>query len=165
MLYEMAVAFRANQHAVRLWDPCARQVTIRRELAGLGVTVQSRPDGLDIPGSTLVDIKTTRDMNGFGRDAIAFGYHLQLSLGQWLAAQDGHQLDAFLIVIEAKLAPRVKVLRMKELALAAGWNRCKSLIEKVAGHYKSGNWTETQDEIEDLELETWQERKLEGEAA
>lgn len=165
MIYEMAAAFRANPHAVRLWDPCERQVTIYRELPALGVTAQSRPDGLDLPGKALVDIKTCRDLNQFSRDSLSFGYNLQLALGQWLAAQDGHQLDAFLIVVEAKLAPRCKVYRMKELALAAGWNKCKALIEKVAAHYKSGDWMETQAEIEDLELEAWQERKLEVDAA
>ncbi len=165
MIYEMREAMSANAHASRLWTGCEAQVTLRRELPALGITAQARPDGIHWDHKAIVDIKTTRDMNGFSRDAINFGYHLQLALGQWLAAQDGHQLDAFLIVVEAKCAPRCKVFRMKEVALAAGWNRCKDLMTKVADHYKTGDWNDRQVEVEDLAMETWQERKLEGEAA
>lgn len=165
MLDEMRQAFMGNRFAHPLWSACDKQVSLRRELPALGVSVQSRPDGINLPGKTLVDIKTCRDLNRFSRDCLEFGYNLQIALGQWIAAQEGHQLDAYLIVVEAKLAPRCKVLRMRELALAAGWNRCKALIEKIAAHYKSGEWNDDQAEIEDIEIEAWQERKLEADAA
>lgn len=165
MIYEMREAMNANLYAVQLWHGAESQVTLRKELPALGVTAQARPDGIHWDHKAIVDIKTTRDLNGFHRDAINFGYHLQLSLGQWLAAQDGHQLDAFLIVVEAKCAPRCRVIRIPEIALAAGWNRCKDLMTQISAHYKSGDWSDHQQEIEELRLEAWQERKLEGEAA
>ncbi len=165
MLEEMRMAMMSNPNAAMMWPLCEKQVTLEQYLPAHGVTIQSRPDGFDIPGERLIDIKTCRDLNAFSRDCITYGYHCQIAMGQWIAAQHGHQLEAFLIVVEAKLAPRCKVLRIPEVALAAGWNRCKSLIDQISAHRKSGDWTEQQAEVETLALEAWQERKLEGEAA
>jgi hypothetical protein len=162
-LDDMLGAFRRNSFAAGLWDLCQRQVTIRRELPALGVSLQSRPDGLCLGTDQpfLADIKTTHDLRGFARDAIAFGYHLQLAIGQWLLAQEGHQVDAYLIVVESKLRPRCKVFTVPEVALAAGWTKCKELTEEIARRIRDNDWTDTQAAIEELELPKWQVKQLE----
>lgn len=170
VLDEMVAAFQANPIATALWRHCQRQVTIRRELPSLGVELQSRPDGLSLvpiptgfgtEGAYIADIKTTRDLNRFHLDCLTYQYHMQLAIGQWLLAKEGHQCEAILIVVEAKRAPRCKVFRMPEVALQAGWEKAKRLIDEVARRTKDNDWTERQAGIEEIALEGWQTRKLE----
>lgn len=163
MIYEMRDAMNANPHSA-MWSMCETQVSIRRDLPS-GVALQSRPDGLDLVGHRLVDLKTCRDLNRFHRDCIDYGYHMQIAMGQWLLAQEGYHVDAYLIVVESKLAPRCKVFKIPELALSAGWSKCEKLTGEIASRYKSGDWTETQMEIEEIQLDSWTERILTEETA
>ena len=167
LIEEMMEALGGSELATEHLVGGRSQVTIRSELPSLGVTVQARPDYLksakgDRP-AVLVDLKTTSDLESFRKNCVAYGYHRQLALGQWLLAKEGMQTDAVLVVVEKKLAPRVRVLRIPEHILAAGWESLKSDIEGIAARYKSGNWKDVQEEIEDVEIPAWAERQaIEG---
>lgn len=164
LLLEMYAALRANRLAFDLWEPCRRQVTIRRELPALGVELQARPDGLHIDSAPgyLADIKTCRDINRFPLDCITYGYHVQLAIAQWLLAREGHQCDAVLIAVESKRAPRCRAYRMPEVALAAGWEKAKRVVDEIARRTRESDWTDRQDTVEDIVLPEWQARKLEA---
>lgn len=163
ILQAMLDTMQANPFARTLWEPCERQVTIRRHLDDLGVSLQSRPDGLNLLNSQpyLADIKTCHDLNRFPSDCITYGYHLQLAIGQWLLAKEGIEADALLIVVESKIAGRCKVYRLPEVALSAGWARCKALVQEIADRRASGDWQDRQEAVETLQLANWQECKLE----
>ena len=165
-LLEMMHALDANEHAHKLWshEQCERQLTIRRELPALGIELQSRPDGVNLTAELpyIADIKTTADLSRFPNDCITYGYHMQLAIGQWLLAKEGVQAEAYLIVVESKRAPRCKVFRMPEIALAAGWEKAKRLMDEIARRMKANDWTERQESIEEITLPGWQLNKLEN---
>lgn len=163
-LAHMLAACKENAPAWSLWQGCERQVSIRRELDGLGISLQSRPDGLDLARNMLVDVKTCRDITRFPLDCLTYGYHIQLALGQWLLAKEVHQVDAVLIAVESKLHPRAKAFRLPEVALAAGWEKCKALADEVARRIKDNDWIDHQAEVETIALPDWTIRRLEEEA-
>lgn len=159
----MGAALNANPHFAALWPKCARQVTIRRDLPDFGVALQSRPDGLCLEHGFAVDVKTIDDIASIPRQTIAFSYALQAAIGQWLLAQEGHQIEWFLAFVEKAEKPRTRLYRIPEVALAAEWNRAKRLIKDVADRIASGNWTEAHPaEIPILDLPHWQLKKLEA---
>lgn len=176
ILTDMLAAVAKNEACAKLWAKCEKQVGVRRELDldGFKITAQSRPDGLIIgeagenplfPRSgTIVDVKTCRDITRFPLDCLTFGYHVQLSLGQWLLAREGIQADAVLLVVEKKLRPRAKAFRLPEVALTAGWEKCKALLTEVAKRTRNNDWTDPQVEVEEIELPSWAVRQLESEA-
>ena len=85
-----------------------------------------------------------------------------LPAGLWLLAKEGIQAEAYLIVVESKRAPRCKVFRMPEIALAAGWEKAKRLMDEIARRMKANDWTERQESIEEITLPGWQLNKLEN---
>lgn len=165
ILNDMLEAMAMNDCARKLWCPCEKQVSIRCRLDGLGISLQSRPDGLHLgSGSYIADIKTCRDIDRFPLDSLAFGYHCQLALGQWLLAKEGYLCDAYLIAVEKKLKPRCRVYRMPEIALAAGWEKCKALADEVARRIAANDWSEPQESAQEMLLPDWTIRRLEEEA-
>lgn len=168
---DMRKAVMANPIARKLLSQGRPQATVRRELPAFGFTVQARPDWLSLEpcapytsGAYLVDLKTTTNLLQFNRDCCDYGYNRQFALGQWLLAREGIQAEAFALVIEKKLAPRCRVLRIPEIALADGWASIKADLERVAECYRTGNWSDEQTEIQDVEVPVWQMRKMEGAA-
>lgn len=163
MLDSMAAALAGNPHFARLWPMCARQVTIRRELPDLGVTLQARPDGLCLDHGFAVDVKTIDDIASIPRQTIAFSYAMQAAIAQWLLAQEGHTVEWYLAFVEKAECPRTRMFRIPELALNAEWARAKRLIREWSDRLASDNWAESYpEEIPVLTLEKWQERKLEA---
>lgn len=167
LLKDMMAAIQAQPLAKDALMGGRSQVTIRRELPGLGVSVQARPDYLKtLPTvTTLVDLKSTTDIVAFNKNCVEYGYHRQLALGQWLLAQEGIQTEALLIVVEKKIAGRCRVLRVPEPILAAGWELVKRDIGLIAARYKSGDWTDVQTAIEDVAVPQWADRQLMAEVA
>jgi hypothetical protein len=170
IMHEMAHAITDNPVAHSLLSSGTAQVSIRAVLTEFGITAQSRPDWLRMEatpgicaGPCIVDLKTTADLSKF--DPIAWGYHMQLALGQALLAREGIIADAFLLVVEKTRAPRCRVISLPELALAAGWNRFSRIAMQIGGRMRSGNWKETQETIEIATLKPWQIKELEMEAS
>ncbi len=89
------------------------------------------------------------------------GYHRQFGMTQWGLAREGIQAEGFALVIEKKRAPRCRVLRIPEFALAAGWESVKTDLELLAEHYRTGNWVVEQSAIEDVQIPQWQQRQME----
>lgn len=162
-LEDMSASLLANQHFARLWPMCQRQVTIRRELPEFGISLQSRPDGLCLEGDKfLLDVKSVHCMDAFAKQAIALGYNIQLAIGQWLLAKDGHQVEAYLGVTESKEKGRSRVYRLPDVALDAGWQTTKKAVADIAQRMKSGDWSDPQESIEELRLPEWQTKQLEA---
>lgn len=167
MFAEMHAAVLDHEIAAALLEKGEAQVSVRRELPDLGVEIQARPDWLSIlpcDGLTekayIVDLKTTADLASFDRNCIGYGYHRQISLAQWLLAREGIVCEAFLLVVEKKVAPRVRVKRIPEEVLSLGWGSVKADVERIAKHVTSGEWRDRQSAIEDIIVPQWQMGKL-----
>ncbi len=164
---DMVFAIRSNPFATKLLAQGKPQVTVWRELGGLGVTAQARPDWfsrLPCAGVTeeayTVNLKTCADLDLYTRHCVPMGYHRQSALEQWLLAKEDIITEHFQLVVEKKLAPRCRVLRIPEKILSAGWDLTKSDIEKIAARYRSGDWSDVQTEIEDVAVPAWADRQL-----
>jgi hypothetical protein len=138
------------------------QATIRRELTIDGTTVilQARPDFLT--ETAAWDIKSTKDLRWFDRDCLTYHYHWQAAICQWLLAQEGRKTDFLLIAVEKTVTPRCRVKRIPEVALAAAWVEVKAVITEIVQRTKSGDWTDRQEEIDEIVLKPWQVKELEA---
>jgi hypothetical protein len=167
ILEHMLAAFRANPIAAGIWPRCRRQVTIRCELPEYGLSLQARPDGLILDGApAMADIKTTRGLATFDRDFIAYGYHAQASIAQWLLAREGIDVSASTVfpVVESCRYPRCRVVSAPEGALAHGWNIVKKAIEDIAQRYRTNDWSDPpQTELHQIVVPKWQEIAWENE--
>ncbi len=107
-----------------------------------------------------MNLKTCADLDLYTKHCVTLGYHRQSALEQWLLAKEDIITEHFQLVVEKKLAPRCRVLRIPEKILSAGWDLTKSDIEKIAARYRSGDWSDVQTEIEDVAVPAWADRQL-----
>lgn len=147
---------------------CTKQTTLRHKLDN-GITIQSRPDFLMLDNESktgwYIDLKKTDDIDGFGRKAIDYGYHRQLSLCQFLAAKAGYRIDAYLLAVEWQRGARARLFRMPESALEAGWIECHQTISDIAFRFADNDWSDDNDgEVEDLDIPDWMMRKINNQA-
>ncbi len=152
--------------AEMLSDPrCTKQTTLRHVLPN-GLTLQSRPDFLMLDEATktgwYIDLKKTDDLGNFGRKAIDYGYHRQLSLCQWLAAVAGYRIDAYLLAVEWQRGARARLFKMPEAALSAGWVEAKDTIDEIADRFADDDWSDDHDgDIDTLDIPEWMMRRME----
>lgn len=150
------------------WDriaKCAAQVSVRRESPALGLGLQSRPDWLHIDGGSAVlfDLKKTRDIDLFGKQAIELGYHLQAAIAGWCLAGDGIGLEhAYLVAVEWERGARCRVYEIPHAALEAGDRLMRETAAEIAARIKSGDWTDRQAGPEPLPIPDWLMRQMES---
>lgn len=143
VLQQMLTEFRANPLIARVWERCERQVTIRRHIPELDIWVQSRPDGLCLDADPLLaDVKTCRDMRRFDKDCKSFGYFVQLSIGQWLLAQEGFRVteSTSFLAVENHRYPRAKFCVVSEEDLLRGWEVAKGAVTEIARRTRENDW-------------------------
>lgn len=142
---------------------CQAQMTVRRHTASLGLGLQSRPDWLSADRRTLFDLKKTRDLDIFGRQAIDLGYHLQAAIAGWCLAGDGHALDdAYLVAVEWERGARCRVYRIPDQALEAGYKAMRASAGELAHRIKTGDWADYPPESEPLAIPAWMVAKMES---
>lgn len=165
LIDEMRSAVLRNPIAEALLFGAKTQVTIRGKLTGSGIDAQSRPDFLQMEavkpwtrGPAIVDLKTTDDLRNYANKAIDYGYHRQIALGQMLLAAEGVDAEGLLLVVEKKRAPRCRVLRIPETALAKGAEEVIAVGKEIARRASDDDWTERQEGIEELAVSEWRLR-------
>lgn len=139
------------------------QQTVRRDSAGLGLGLQSRPDWLDVPGGRLWDLKKTRDLTAFGRQAINLGYHLQAAVASWCLAGEGIGLEhAYLVAVEWEPCPRARCFEIPHAVLEAADREMREIAAQIAHRIKTGDWSDVQPAPEPLEVPDWMLRQMEA---
>lgn len=138
------------------------QMTIRRHSEGLGLGLQARPDWLSIPRATLWDLKKTRDLDAFGRQAIDLGYHLQAAIAGWCLAGNGVLLEhAHLIAVEWERGARARMYEIPHDALAYADRQMRGIAAEIADRLKRKDWTDRQSAAEELPIPGWLMAKIE----
>ncbi len=162
ILADAAEAVRGH-YAWGTIERCMAQATIRRQSAALGLGLQSRPDWLDARGGRLFDLKKTRDLDAFGRQAINLGYHLQAAIAGWCLAGDGIGLEhAYLVAVEWELGARCRVYEIPHYALEAGDRLMRSTATEIARRIAENDWSDRQEKTEELAIPEWMQRQLEN---
>ncbi len=155
----------AAVHADPVWADIQRakvQLTVRRESPALGLGLQSRPDFLGLEhGAIYWDLKKTRDLDQFGKQAINLGYHLQAAVCRWcLAGMDITMGPAYLIAVEWEHGARCHVYEIPEWAIEDGERQMREAASDIAGRVKSGDWTNKPSPVAPLDIPDWMQRKM-----
>lgn len=145
---------------------CLVQATVRRLTPSLGAVagLQSRPDflGLDI-GNVYFDLKKTRDMDGFSKQAVNLGYHLQAAVARWCLAGDGIAMGpAFLVAVEWEPGARCQVFEIPEWAIDDGERQMRSAAAEIADRLARSDWRNAPSPVAPLDIPDWMRRKMEA---
>lgn len=144
---------RGQAEASILWTLMTEAVD---GLPGLNIPCKSRLDYI-APGC-LLDLKTCRDASpaAFGRSAFNFDYFTQAAFyADAFEAVTGERRPY--IIVAAELAPPcvVQVYRVPEHLLAAGRDRYRSLLYRLAECRREDRWEGYAEDEIDLELPRW----------
>ena len=138
------------------------QHTIRRVDTSMGIGLQSRPDWLELNANAITfDLKKTRSLASFGKQAIDLGYHVQASIAGWcLSGDDYQQEQAFLVAVEWERGARARMYEIPSEALADGFRMVTETFLEIAGRLKSDDWTDRQQSPERLPIPEWMHRRM-----
>lgn len=140
------------------------QLTLRRNSAALGLGIQSRPDWVDIKRGIVWDLKKTRDLEIFGKQAIDLGYHLQAAIAGWCLAGESIGLEhAYLVAVEWERGARARVYEIPQEVLQFADREMRSLAAQVADRMKRNDWEDSQQpHAYNLPIPSWLMAKLEA---
>jgi hypothetical protein len=162
ILEDAAAAVRAHPKWPEI-QKCQSQMTIRRHSESLGLGLQSRPDWINLETRTLWDLKKTRDLSIFGRQAIDVGYHIQAAVAGWCLAGAGIALEhAYLVAVEWERKSRCRVYEIPHEALAYADAQMRETAAEIADRIKRKDWLDHPPEIEPLPIPSYIMRKMEG---
>jgi len=138
---------------------------VRRDAPQLGIGLQSRPDWMNPGISRLWDLKKTRDLAIFGKQAIDLGYHLQAAVASWCLAGDGVQIEqASLVAVEWQRGPRAREYVIPHEALADGDRQMRAIAAEVADRLARNDWSDSQPQPEPLPIPEYMLRRMENAA-
>lgn len=112
-----------------------------------------------LAGAQVVDLKTTRDIDGFGRSIGTYGYHAQvMHYRRGVTAALG-LIDPplpILVAVETDPPHRVGVWRLSERDAAQGEAMCEEAYRRWADCTEAGVWpTGLPDDIAETDIPTW----------
>lgn len=137
------------------------QNTIRRQALILGLGLQSRPDWLDVDHMIVWDLKKTRDLDSFGRQAIDLGYHLQAAVAQWCL--ECSEMRAFLVAVEYERGARARCYEIPSIAIQDGHRLMVASAAEIARRLKANDWRDTAPETpEALPIPGWMLNRMGG---
>lgn len=129
------------------------QHTVRRHSPSLGLGLQSRPDWIHLKDGLVFDLKKTRDLDRFGRQAIDLGYHLQAAVAAWCLAGDGIAVErAYLVAVEWQRGARCRVYEIPQPVLEYADGKMRAIAAEIADRLARCDWTDRQDEVGMLEI-------------
>jgi hypothetical protein len=139
------------------------QHTVRRDQPALGIGLQARPDWINHGAGMLFDLKKTRDLESFGKQAIDLGYHLQAALAGWCLVPDSIYIEhSYLVAVEWERGARCRVLEIPHEYLDSGHREMVALAQEVADRVARDDWTDKQDNPGILSAPSFMERKMEA---
>lgn len=152
----MRDSLRENETAMRMIDACRAQATFTADYAGTP-GIQARPDWDSESGCIesgfapfTLDLKSTIGLAKLagGRGVADYGYHSQAALAKWCMNQNNTRgVRCFLLAVEKTAPFRSQVIEITPDWLDVGWQWCQRKIEKLRGHYESGEWPRVEREL------------------
>ena len=135
----------ANPVAASLLEGAEHEVGFRG-LVGQ-IPVQCRADILH-RWSHIADLKTTVDVDDFGKSVGSYGYHVQAAFYRWLISQacNGELLPFSFIVVE-KQAPlyRCRIFDLDDQYLDLGRQAVEAALDDIARRTETGDWDDHRD--------------------
>jgi hypothetical protein len=149
MLNSMALSVQCHNHAREMLLRCEhREVTVRTEIEG--VAVQGRIDATDL-SSTIIDLKTTRDIDDFAREARRYMYTHQMAMYRRMMYNEIDKVcDCYLVVVEKQQPYRVGVFRITNDNLDVAYDEVREAIIMYRGCVRSGVWPTGYETVQEL---------------
>lgn len=152
----MRDSLRENEAAMRMIAACHSQTTFTCDHRGTP-GLQSRPDWDSETGCVdtgfepfTLDLKSTISLSKLasGRGVAEFSYHAQAAIAAHCIERNTHvRPRSYLLAVE-KVAPyRSQVLEVTPDWITVGWDWCERQLDKLAGHYASGEWPRVEREM------------------
>lgn len=145
-------------------EKATAQLTVRRSSESLGLGLQSRPDFLALDrGAIYWDLKKTRDLDLFGKQAINLGYHLQAAVARWCLAGEGIAMGpAYLVAVEWEHGARCRVFEIPEWAIDDGERQMRAAAADIADRVKRDDWTNKPMPVSPLDIPEWMRRQMDA---
>lgn len=142
------------------------QATIRWEDPEDGHKYQARPDAVDIEKMHWWDLKTTRNLFGFNKDAFSLGYHVQAALIERGLLANGVRMNrGDLAIVEKRRFPRA-VLRnftggdVGPIYAEYGWSLAVKIRSEIEACRSTGRWFVPQETPEVIAAPEWIQRNI-----
>lgn len=142
------------------------QASIRWEDPEDGQKYQARPDALDIEKMHWWDLKTTRNLFGFNKDAFSLGYHVQAGLIERGLLANGVRMNrGDLAIVEKRRFPRA-VLRnftggeVGPIYGEYGWSLAVKIRAEIEACRSTGRWFVHQETPEIIAAPEWIQRNI-----
>lgn len=155
LLDAMRASVLGNRIARGLLEGTERETGFRMTSPFGAYQVQCRTDALH-RWSLIADLKTTADLDDFGRSVVPFGYHRQAGLYQWMIAQVCGELLPFSFIVVEKDAPlyRCRVVDLEPALLERGWREVEEALVDIGERTAVNDW-EDRCEVEVVRTPTW----------
>lgn len=155
----MRDAVRSHPQAGRYFRSGRAEHTIVWADEATGIPCKARVDWIDDETGTLVDLKTSADieMRRFGSIAARFGYHCQIAwyLRGLSKALGMEMKSARIIAVESEPPHDVGVFIVDEDTIYAGGEECDELLARVRECAASNVWPGRYADEEPLQLPAW----------
>lgn len=157
----MASAVLENPEAKELlFADGPNEQTIRLMIDRWRLPVQVRLDGWRPKLNTILDLKSTADLDKWPREMASFGYHRQAALYGHVTAL-GLMVDdpKFIFIVVEKQEPfRVGLFRLSQEWLARGWEEVDDGMRGLRKCLDTNEWRRDEPGIKVLEIPKWMER-------
>jgi hypothetical protein len=146
MLHAMRESVLANPVARSLLEGAEHEVGFRMASPYGAYQVQCRADALH-RWVMIADLKTTADLDDFGRSVVSFGYHRQAALYRWIVAQACGEVLPFSFIVVEKEAPlyRCRVFDLESVLIERGWNDVEAALIEVGERTATDDWSDHRD--------------------
>lgn len=179
-IYAMRSAIQANANAHDLlggYVGAFREVTLLAQTSYtyedtgevVAFPLKARLDVWDPAGGVIVDLKTTRDASpeAFSKALYDYGYYRQLAFYRYMAKALIQAVtdevvipDCYIVAVEKTPPYPVVIYRIDDMALQAGWDECRALLERHHACHRSGVWPGYATDEQALTLPQWAWPKL-----
>lgn len=142
------------------------QATIRWQDPEDGNLYQARPDALDVENSIWWDLKTTRNLFGFDKDAFSLGYHVQAGLiERGLLANGVQAKEGSLAIVEKRRFPRAELRtftggNVGPIYAEYGWSLAAKIRSEIEACRAANRWFIPQVEPKIIAAPEWIQRNI-----
>ena len=146
-LHSMAASVRDNPIAWSLLEGAEHEVGFRMPSTSGPFQVQCRADVLH-RWDCLADVKTTGDVDEFGKSISSYGYHRQAALYRWIVSHAcGGKLLPFSFIVVEKAAPlyRCRVIDLTDEYFAIGWQEVEAALIEIGRRTTANDWSDHRD--------------------
>lgn len=155
----MAEAVRTDPVAAKYLEGGTHERPITWTDPSTGLVCKARPDTVIESSRRLVDLKSTRSVDGrrFGAESARFGYQLQMA-HYWMGVLQHYgwrPAEVAIIAVEKTPPHDVGVFEVDPIALQLASDEVSELLQRLADCRSSGNWPGRYSEVQALQLPAW----------